>query len=299
MKKTEKEIVKYGNSINDTPLEGLRAGGIDLFMALCALMGDEGHKKVTFDYGTLKKMVGLSGERNDYVAKQFGAAAGIINNLRFAVHDKQTGQAVYVTLFPTCINDPESYTLTVRVNEDAEDLLNNVNERFTLFELGQFVLLEGKYSKNLYRLLKQYRKTGTYQVNADRFRKLMDCPEKYPNKEFMRVCINPAIKELSRGFFEDLKVEPIRGSGRGNPIVAYEFTFKKTKETVGQYNLDDYSGSGQEQKQAKKSSGRRQEQRKPKKNAFTDFPQRDNTNIFAQLEAQQAAEIRKQDQERE
>lgn len=235
------EIVKYGNSINDTALKGLRSGGLDLFMTLCNLSMNKGVDVLSFDYPTIKNLTGLKGQKDEYVAIQYGRAVDIINGLRFAVYDEKTGKAKFVTLFPTCENDPDNKTITVRVNPDAKTLLNDIDKNFTKFELGQFVSLESKYSKNLFRLLKQYRQTGTYRVEAEKFRELMDCPKSYPNGEFMRVCVNVAVQELSRGYFKGLKVHPIKAQRRGAPIVAYEFTFQKSKEIPGQYNISDYA----------------------------------------------------------
>lgn len=64
------EVVKYGNNINDTALKRLRSGGLDLFMALCALVRDKGVDVLSFDYATIKNLTGLSGQKNEYVAKR-------------------------------------------------------------------------------------------------------------------------------------------------------------------------------------------------------------------------------------
>ena len=140
----ENKIVQYGNSINDTALSGLKAGGLDLFFTLCALAKDKGTEVITVDYATIKRLTEISDQSNEYAAKQFGKAAEIINGLRFAVHNEETGKAQFVTLFPTCDNDPDTETLTIRVNPDAKSLLNNIEKNFTKFELGQFITLESK-----------------------------------------------------------------------------------------------------------------------------------------------------------
>lgn len=261
------EIVQYGNSINNTALKGLKAGGLDLFMALCTLARDKGTDLLVIDYTTMKKMTGLSDQSNEYAAKQYGKAAEIINSLRFAVHNEETGKARFVTLFPTCDNDPDTETITIRVNPDAKSLLNDIENNFTKFELGQFISLESKYSKNLFRLLKQYRRTGTYKVESGKFRELMDCPEKYRNREFMKECINVAVKELSRGYFDNLTVIPIHGIGRGRPIESYKFTFKRSKDVPGQYNLSDYDPDTEKPEKPKKAATN-------KNNRFNNFTQR-------------------------
>ena len=97
-------------------------------------------------------------------------------------------------------------------------------------------------------------------IEAGKMRELMDCPVNYPNKEFMRVCVNPAVKELS-SYFDGLKVEPIRGAGRGRPIEKYVFTFKPDEK---------------EKKEPAKSPKSKKPQ--PKKNSFQNFTERSRTD---------------------
>ena len=56
-------------------------------------------------------------------------------------------------------------------------------QNFTIFELLEFTSLSSKYSKTLYRLLKQWRTQGEYIFHdiAD-FREKMDIPESFSNK---------------------------------------------------------------------------------------------------------------------
>ena len=224
------EIVKYSNNINQAALTGLKAGGMDLFMLLCARAKDRGTELLTCEYAEIKKAIGLSDHNNRYVSTQFGKACDVINTLRFKTMNETTGSCKMVILFPTCENNPENETVIIRVNPDAIALLNEINRNFTRFELQEFVKLESKYSKSLYRLLKQYRSTGNFGVDAEKFRELMDCSPKYTNGEFMRKSVTPAVKELA-ACFPGLTVEAVRGSGRGRPIKEYRFTFQPEART--------------------------------------------------------------------
>lgn len=271
----ENEVVQYGNSINDTALKGLVSTGLDLFFALCNLAKDKGPDLLSYDYQIMKKKTGMSDQSDEFASVAFGKATDIINRLRFAVHDEETGKSKYVTLFPTCENNPDTKTLTVRVNPDAMILLSSIGTNFTAFELGQFVKLKSKYSKNLFRLLKQFRSTGKYWVDMDKLRELMDCPENYPNREFIRNCINVAVKELNNGYFENLKAKPEYGNGRGKPIVKYVFTFKKQVEKT---KHDTSAETGQISKQKYMSPVNQ-------KNRFNNFTQRDiGADLIRQLE---------------
>lgn len=265
------EIVKYENRVNTLPLSHFSAVELNLFMLLCAKTKNKGQDLVTLTYKDLKKQLGLEKQTDKYFHKELYSMSGKLSKIRCNFSDEN--KFVVFNLFSTFIGDLENRTLQVRVNIDFQYLLNEITKNFTRFELQEFVKLESKYSKNLYRLLKQYRKTGTYKVEAEKFRELMDCPPSYSNMYFMRDCVNVAVKELSQGYFKDLKVTPIKAAKRGAPIVAYEFTFRKTDQVPGQMNLDTDTDAAKSPTAPKKRG-------RPRKNAFNNFHERDYDDSF-------------------
>lgn len=267
----ENEIVKYKNELNSLSLTTFNAIDLDALMLLCARVKEHGGDVVEFEFRELKKKLRLEYETDNDLIKILKGMNAKLNKV--SGHYENSKEIVDFVLFPTFRTLKDERKLQVRVNVDFQYLLNQIESNFTRFELDEFVRLDSKYSKNLYRLLKQYRRTGTYIVEACKFRELMDCPKSYPNKIFMRDCVNVAIQELSRGYFKDLKVTPIRAKRRGAPIEAYEFTFRKSKDVPGQYNVTDYDESG---KLAET------ERNKVKQNKFNNFQQRKYD--FAELE---------------
>lgn len=267
------EVVKYDNQMNNIAFKGMTAMDIDLFMLICAKTKESKEEVFKFDFTELKKAIGISKKTDRFFLQEIQRVAKKLKHIGGSFNDGVSFDEF--TLFPTfhgTIEDESNGiyghlkkgTMIVRVNPDYSFLLNELTKNFTRFELSEFVKLESKYSKNLYRLLKQYRKTGTYRVETAKFRELMDCPKSYSNKIFMYECVSVAVKELSRGYFEDLKVTPIRDIGRGRPIIAYEFTFKKSSDIPGQYRIDDYQETPPQKKE-----------KKGKKNRFNNFNQRD------------------------
>ena len=259
------EIVRYNNDLNEIKLRNFSSMDLDMLMLLCARMKNQKTTELVFSFAELKKSLDIVNKSDkdflDILFRMNTKLNAITCNIRTET------RGYHFTLFPTLIEDSEERTLRVSVNERFSFLLNEISKNFTRFELSEFVRLESKYAKNLYRLLKQYRKSGVYKVEAGKFRELMDCPESYSNKIFMRDCVNPAVKELSQGYFDNLKVEPIRGDGRGRPIVAYRFTFKKSDQIPGQMTIEDIA-TDQEPKKKPRTK------KKPTGNKFNNFEQR-------------------------
>jgi len=118
--------------------------------------------------------------------------------------------------------------IEVKVSEHFEKIVNVIlkNGEFTFYELEEFVQIKSTYAKTMYRHLKQWRTTGKAEFPIERFREMLDVPESYTSGEVTRRVVFQIMKELSP-FFEGLKYEVIKGSGRGTPIKSYVFKFKK------------------------------------------------------------------------
>lgn len=131
------------------------------------------------------------------------------------------------------------------INPLFEHLLNDLFQNFTRFELAEFIALSGKYTKTLYRLLKQYRQTGEMQMEWGEFLYVMDIPLNYEQHNINKHILKPAINELTkernlfdtkRVPFKNLQYEKIKekgfgGRGQGGKVVGIKFTFTpETKE---------------------------------------------------------------------
>ena len=145
--------------------------------------------------------------------------------------------------------DDENFThlnyVELKVNPQFKYLIDDLTKHFLSFELKEFMGLSSKYSKTLYRLLKQFRYTGEckiYRSKWDEFRDFMDIPESYLPHHIDQRVLNPAIQELSaernlfnnaRPIFENLRYKKIKdpkGRGRGGKVIGIEFYFTKQEK---------------------------------------------------------------------
>ena len=82
-------------------------------------------------------------------------------------------------------------------------------------------LINGKYARRLYPLLKACREEGTVELSSEQMALLMRIPETYETRNIMQRIIQPSLEEL-KDLFGSLELEKLR---EGMTIVGYRFTF--------------------------------------------------------------------------
>ena len=128
--------------------------------------------------------------------------------------------------------------IILRVNSDFAYLINEFTGDFTQYELEEFLYLRGKYTKILYRLLKQFREKGYYIKKWQDFKDLMGIPESMSASMIEKQILKPSVEKLSETIkthffdakipFENLKYKIKKESSkRGKAQVTHiEFYFK-------------------------------------------------------------------------
>lgn len=133
--------------------------------------------------------------------------------------------------------------IELKVNEDFRDLIANLTKDFTQYELEEFIFLNSRYTKTIYRYLKQFRTNGVWLVSLNNFREILAIPECYKMCDIDKRIIKPAVEQLSEPLnlfetaripFEKLEVKKLKkgGRGRGGVITHLEFTFKPQPASV-------------------------------------------------------------------
>ena len=216
------DIVKYSNWLNNLSFAGFGQTDFNLFMVLCAEMKDRGTTERTFTFSDLKKKAGIETHSNTRTAEELDKMTDKMQKVVCKI--RTDSELIKFVLFPTFrINDEEG-TLTVAVNKDFQFVLNSLASQFTTFELQEFVQLDSRYAKTLYRLLKQFKTTGDLTISADDFRARLNIPKSYPTKAISARIIEPTIRALHDSF-PDLKCEVLHASKPGRPVRSYRFSF--------------------------------------------------------------------------
>ena len=230
------EIVKYNNHMNLLNFDSFTATDFNVFFALCSIFKEKGDTCITLSFSEIKRLIDYKSTSQE----RFIEDLNTMNTKLQQVNSKTKVNNITLSLilFPTYIIDENKKTLSIRINPDFAFLLNDLTSHFTLFELKEFVGLKSKYSKTLYRMLKQWRSVGQYEINdLDKFKEMMDIPASYSNSRITARCITPAITELTETkSFEDLAVRPIR-KGIGGTICGYISHLPRKKRVAPQHTL--------------------------------------------------------------
>lgn len=260
------EIVKYDNYMNGLKFAGFTVMDFNFLMMLCNKLRDKDTSEIMISFQELREKT----KYTQHPTKQFVSDLKRMNDklMKITCSLETETRIIMFVLFPTFEIDLEKEVLIVSVNEKFKFILNEIVKNFTRFDLKEFIELESKYSKTLYRLLKQFKTTGRYEISVDDFKEKMDSPKAYTNKQFMQNIINPALEELKRkNCFQNLICNVKYANKRGKPVTGYLFTFQPEErvQSVPQPVV-------QQQKPVTKKVSKPQEKKKST-NKFCNFEQ--------------------------
>ncbi|ENY6720859.1 replication initiation protein [Campylobacter jejuni] len=246
------DIVKYHNDFNKIKLPNFNELEQNLLCAIFVKIKNKGHEEpVKFPVNDLKKIA----TSNKYKLNNEEFKEIMVSlfykffkaDFKMLIKDdrNRTGEAI-INLFQKVVfwyphEDKEQKLLDeieLKVNPEFSYIINELEKKFTGFKLEEFIALNGKYTKTLYRLLKQYRTTGKAYFEWEEFCRIMDIPENKKICEIDRDILKPALKELTkeRNLFDQIRVpfknlayekEKQKGTrGRGGKVIGITFTFK-------------------------------------------------------------------------
>ncbi|EKD8577096.1 replication initiation protein [Campylobacter coli] len=241
------DIVKYHNDFNKIQLPSFTEIEQDLLCGLMVKLKEEKGKVIFYPWD-LRNILKSSYDNNslmEFVSslkrKFFKADFTIIEKTTRGEKEVEAHKTINLfTEFAIYVyeSSKDLESIEIQVNPRFEYILNQLTANFTAFELSEFVSLSGKYTKTLYRLLKQYRTTGKASFEWEEFCRIMDIPENKTTGDIDKFILKPALKELTkeRNLFDQIRVpfknlayekEKQKGTrGRGGKVIGITFTFK-------------------------------------------------------------------------
>ncbi|WP_273212139.1 replication initiation protein [Helicobacter rodentium] len=242
--------LKYGNEINSIEFIDFTAQDFNLFFSICWFINNKQKqsqiKKITLSFDELKKFIpqnkimNLNRFYNDIVkfARKLRKITIDIETNEITQNGESNSLGKSDFFARETLVDSKTKTLTIIMGDLVLKALFNFNY-FTKFDLNEFCSIKNKYTKTLFRLLKQYENVNENPVNGlknivmekQEFLEFMNCPEKYMNNMSMYVdkkILIPAIDELNKGSqsFKNVSYQKIK---EGGMIKKFEISFQTIK----------------------------------------------------------------------
>lgn len=260
------KVVKYNNWMNELDFNAFTPMDSNFLFAICAKAKEQGDSTLLFSFDELRAATqyefhGLQRFVND-LRRMNRKMLAITTDLEL-----EPGEYASFNLFSTFRTSMKNQTLTISVNPDFGFVLNGLVENYTKFELECFVALRSKYSKTLFRALKQWRTTGRKTYSVEDLHELLSVPQKksYTTPIIWKQIIEPAVQDLKDTHcFHDFRCTINRLKRRGRPVSSYTFSWRP--EIVEEAPPAPASEEGKEEK--KGAPARRS-------NRFNDFEQND------------------------
>ncbi|HDJ5577606.1 RepB family plasmid replication initiator protein [Staphylococcus aureus] len=221
------ETVVYKNEMNLVPLRRFTATEINLFFAMCNKLKEQDTNTLRLSFDELKKLSNYSPETRNInrFANDLDNVYKKMLNLTIRYEDDDVIER-FVLFNHYRIHKREQY-LEISTSSNLKHILNSITNNFTKFELKEMTRLKSTYSKNMFRLLKQYKYTGYLKIHIDDFKNRLDIPKSYRMTDINKNVFKPIIIELG-SIFNNLTINKIKAK-KGRKIEWIEFTFDAEK----------------------------------------------------------------------
>ena len=220
-------MVSYDSSMNSLNFGTFKEKELDLFFSICYKMKNEGVNEVVLTFQELKELSNYT--KNDL--KRFTSdLKGVYKKLLSITMEQETETEIHgFVLFTDYTIKKNERTVSIRVNDKYKYILNDIG-KYTKFDLMEFVELKSVYSKNMFKILKQYESNKQnekwFEIKMERLKELLNIPNSYKISHIDKVVLTPILEQL-KPLFQGLKIEKIK---RGVKVDSLKFTWKSKKE---------------------------------------------------------------------
>lgn len=214
-------LIRYNNNMNTVPFGKFKEKELDLFFSICFKLKEQETKELILNFSELKELSHYENRNLERFVKDLKSTYDKMLALNFTIGC--SSNFTKFVLFTKYSINSSLRIVSIKVNEEFRYILNELTGNYTKFELMDFVSLKSGYSKNVFKLLKQWEQVGKYEVSIEEFRRILDIPVKYRMSEIDKKVLTPVMEELPQHFF-NLNLQKIKN---GRNISKLLFTWAK------------------------------------------------------------------------
>lgn len=230
------KIIKYDNTFNKTSLSLLTKVESDILISVLSKMGSEknanGCYVARFSFRDLRETSGATNMQHYRIKKVFDTL------LETKVEFFNKNSYEKGNLFSHYAISEDNKEAEITLTKNMTDKLIPDAKEFTILNLNEYIALPTNYSKEMYRLLRQFRYSGKKVISKQDFINMLKPPKSYGEYDIVRKVVLPAIAE-NRVHFEDLSIN-IKSNGCLPEVI--KITFKphpKNESKLSQEDEDD------------------------------------------------------------
>ncbi|MEB6727316.1 RepB family plasmid replication initiator protein [Staphylococcus epidermidis] len=221
------ETVVYKNDLNLVPLRKFTSTEINLFFAMCNKLKEKETNTLHLSFDELKELSNYSPKTRNInrFVKDLDDVYKKMLELTIRYEDDDVIER-FILFNHYRIHKKDQY-LEISTSPNLKHILNSITSNFTKFELKEMTNLKSTYSKNMFRILKQYKHTGYMKIKIDDFRERLDVPKSYRMTDINKNVLKPIVTELNT-IFNNLHINKIKVK-KGRKIEWLEFIFDAEK----------------------------------------------------------------------
>ncbi|MGL6100974.1 MAG: replication initiation protein, partial [Fusobacteriaceae bacterium] len=150
--------IKYHNEMNTVTFGSFKEKELDLFFSICFKAKEAGTQEIIITFEELKKLSNYSNRNLNRFIKDLESTYDKMLRLNIKIKYSELDFEKF-NLFLKYHIMGEKRKISLQVSDKFEFLLNKLLGNYTKFDLLEFVSLKSMYSKNLFKLLKQWETT--------------------------------------------------------------------------------------------------------------------------------------------
>lgn len=214
-----KEIVKYNNKLNDFSFATLNENQMNILFTIFAKMKYANDDNIIeFDVSEILELADIQTRNLEYISTLLSSLKKLQTHT-FQYLDENKHELSQNVIFPVITINQKTKKLKIKINAKFKEIYLLDYSSYTRYDLAEFVYLSGTYTKIIYRLLKQFKRTGKLTINYDKFKQFLNIPASYRARDIDKQILQPALKELSKERdlfdtsripFRNLKIEKIK-----------------------------------------------------------------------------------------
>lgn len=221
------ELVKYHNDFNKIKLGKFKSKELNILFTILFALKDKGEEEISFDFSTFKELANLD-RGNKGLVENIDSFSEKVIALRqtFETEDEK----IRINLFNTIKINKKTNKVHFSINKEFQYIINDLLENYTKFDLKHMVQLKSKYSKQVFKLLKQFdcdTKKNWFLILVDDFKSKIGILPTCNRVEFAKI-VSITLHELEP-YFNNLKLlklnskqEPIK---KGQKSKYFKFTW--------------------------------------------------------------------------